>query len=276
MKKITISIISMILITASANAQNTLLDISYMECGYKFTLMADTIKNIKTIKDQHMMLLIGNKYSKFYSYTTFFSDSLRTSMSAIERENMLSTNNAAGMVEFLQKNPLGELYNIYKNYTENTITFTDRLPSRVLYSEPMVKQDWKIINETKEIVGYNCQKATCTFRGRDYVAWFTREIPVNEGPWKFSGLPGLIIKVCDTQERYDFELYAVRKVKKDIVFSKEEGSDYQKISRKEYLKMSRNYIQNPFANIDVTFRRADGTPFIPDQKRYDVMERDIK
>ena len=56
------------------------------------------------------------------------------------------------------------------------------------------------------IAGYQCQKATTFFAGRDYEAWFTREIPVSDGPYKFSGLPGLIVKVNDTGNNYTFEL----------------------------------------------------------------------
>jgi GLPGLI family protein len=147
-----------------------------------------------------------------------------------------------------------------------------------LYSEPVPKQNWKITNETKEIAGYKCQKATCTFRGRHYIAWFTREIPVKEGPWKFNGLPGLIVKIYDTHEHYDFELYSVKKEKKTIVFNdfgELDGVEYYEVSRKAYINMSRNRLKAPFAGQDITFTR-DGTPFTPQARRYDVIERDIK
>jgi GLPGLI family protein len=65
------------------------------------------------------------------------------------------------------------------------------------------KFDWVLINETKKIGDFTCNKATCHFRGRDYVAWYTNEIPVPHGPWKFQGLPGLILEVyTPNQEIY--------------------------------------------------------------------------
>ncbi|MDR1552255.1 MAG: GLPGLI family protein, partial [Prevotellaceae bacterium] len=134
------------------------------------------------------------------------------------------------------------------------------------------KQDWKITNETKEISGYKCQKATCSFRGRDYVAWFTREIPVKEGPWKFDGLPGLIVKVYDTKEHYDFELYAVQKAGKAIIFNTD---GYIKVNMKNYIQMSKNRIKNPFTGQNITFN-VNGYPNSPRQRHYDIMERDIK
>ena len=278
MKHKAIIIIVFLCSIISVNAQKQL-DISYLECSYRFTLMKDTIGKIKTVRSSDMRLLIGNKYSKFYSHTTFLSDSARTSKSRVEREKLFE-NNAIGIIELLKQYPLDESYEIYKDYEKNTIVSTDMIPpsNHVLYNEPIHKQNWKILNETKQIAGYNCQKATCRFRGRNYEAWFTREIPVNEGPWKFNGLPGLIVKVYDIKEHYDFELYMVQKVTKPIIFNYFEILDniqYQEISIKDYIKVKRNYIKNPYAGQSVTFRRSDGTEFIP-QNLYDAIELDIK
>lgn len=57
--------------------------------------------------------------------------------------------------------------------------------------------NWQLLDEFKEISGYRCQKAATTFRGRKYEAWFSSEIPLSVGPWKFSGLPGLILEIYD-------------------------------------------------------------------------------
>jgi GLPGLI family protein len=69
--------------------------------------------------------------------------------------------------------------------------------------EAKPKFNWALINETKKVGNFNCLKATCHFRGRDYIAWYTLEIPVSHGPWKFQGLPGLILEVyTPNQEIY--------------------------------------------------------------------------
>ena len=268
MAKQTITVIILLCFITTATAQQQL-DVSYMECSYRLTFMKDTVAQIKTVKDADMRLLIGDKYSKFYSYMTFLGDSARNSVPY----STLMANNGALFGEYLNKYPQGERYEIYKNLTNNTLIFKDRLPDKVLYKEVVPKQNWIILNETKQIAGYKCQKATCRFRGRDYVAWFTREIPVSAGPWKFNGLPGLIVKIHDTKEHYDFELYSVKKIKKAIVFDKK---DYQEVELKDHIQMNRNRLTNPLAGQDITFTREDGTPFKPNAKRHDVMERDIK
>lgn len=64
-------------------------------------------------------------------------------------------------------------------------------------ADKIYKPKWQIVKEYKTIGNYNCQKATTAFRGRNYQAWFCEAIPVNFGPWKFNGLPGLILEIED-------------------------------------------------------------------------------
>ena len=68
----------------------------------------------------------------------------------------------------------------------------------------------ELTNEKKQILNYNCKKATTSFRGRDFEAWYTEEVPLKNGPWKFCGLPGLIVKVIDTKNIYSFDLVSVK------------------------------------------------------------------
>lgn len=53
------------------------------------------------------------------------------------------------------------------------------------------------VKDSLSILDYKCIKATTRFRGRDYTAWVTKELPINDGPWKFYGLPGLILQIED-------------------------------------------------------------------------------
>ena len=252
----------------SVNAQKQL-DTSYMECSYRLTVMIDTVAKRTRVADPDMRLLIGEKYSKYYSHTIFLSDSARAATP--------STGQVISLPNFGTLSV--EIYEIYKNHIENTITTTELIlvatGSYVLCNEPLQKQDWKILDETKEIAGYKCQKATCSFRGRDYVAWFTREVPVNTAPHKFSGLPGLVVKIHDTKRHYDFELYSVEKVKKPIIFSpfqKLKNIKYHEVSIKDYIRMLRNYHANPFAMAtDMVATNADGTPFTL-KSLFDAME----
>lgn len=63
---------------------------------------------------------------------------------------------------------------------------------------------WELLNETKKINSFNCQKARGNFRGRTYTVWFTNDIPVCLGPWKLNGLPGLILEATDSLNQFQF------------------------------------------------------------------------
>lgn len=98
-------------------------------------------------------------------------------------------------------------------------------------------QRWSLTDETATVLGYKCQKATCHWRGRDFVAWFAPDIPIRRGPWLFGGLPGLILKVYDKDRHYTFEAVSIKRGKQPIIRYAYEG--YRKASRDRYLKLNR-------------------------------------
>ncbi|MEM6515604.1 MAG: GLPGLI family protein, partial [Bacteroidota bacterium] len=69
---------------------------------------------------------------------------------------------------------------------------------------------WEVKQEYKTVSELNCQKAVGSFRGRNYIVWFTEDIPINLGPWKLSGLPGLILEAEDDKGIF---FYRATKVK---------------------------------------------------------------
>jgi GLPGLI family protein len=78
-----------------------------------------------------------------------------------------------------------------------------------IIKEMLPSYSWKIQTETKTMLKVRVQKATVTFRGRDYEAWFAPSIPISDGPYKFHGLPGLILEIGSVDGRFKFEAYAL-------------------------------------------------------------------
>ena len=72
--------------------------------------------------------------------------------------------------------------------------------------------NWTITQDTKEIMGMACQKATGEFKGRVYDAWFCSQLPYSNGPWKLGGLPGLIIEAYDTKKEVVFNFVSFENV----------------------------------------------------------------
>ncbi|PKV52826.1 GLPGLI family protein [Aquimarina sp. MAR_2010_214] len=99
----------------------------------------------------------------------------------------------------------------YKNLKNDLLVFRNTVyKTPYIIEEPIPKIDWKLTSEKKEILNYPCQKAIGEFRGRTYHAWFTDKIPVSTGPYKFNGLPGLILEIQDTEKEISFTAFSVK------------------------------------------------------------------
>lgn len=72
------------------------------------------------------------------------------------------------------------------------------LDESIIVKEDEYKIKWILSSETKKIGSFLCQKATTKFRGRSYIAWYSKDLPLSFGPWKLNGLPGLILEAHDT------------------------------------------------------------------------------
>ena len=56
--------------------------------------------------------------------------------------------------------------------------------------------NWKMVNESRVIAGFNCRKAVGKISDSVYVfAFYTDEITISGGPCSISGLPGMILGV---------------------------------------------------------------------------------
>ena len=107
-------------------------------------------------------------------------------------------------------------------------------PSKPRIYEDNISINWKLQNETKEIQGLSCNKATAKFRGRKYEAWYTKAVPIPFGPWKFHGLPGLIIELSDRKKEVIINLVNLR-------LSEVDEKVYYENGREEWVKMTEFY-----------------------------------
>ena len=126
------------------------------------------------------------------------------------------------------------------------------------YTEQWPLMQWSLQDSTQAILGHRCQKATCHFRGRDFVAWFAADVPIKGGPWKFGGLPGCILKVYDTQHLYEWEAVAIERGTFPICQYPE--SLYPKATRKRIWKLQKEYTENYLNAIGWTSLEGRPTP----------------
>jgi len=101
----------------------------------------------------------------------------------------------------------GGVYDSYFYKNNNIVNFTqDLLKTSFLVEDQLPQIDWELTSEKKEIQNLVCYKAVAKFRGRNWIAWYCPEIPITYGPWKFYGLPGLIVEIKDDSNRFVFNL----------------------------------------------------------------------
>ena len=216
MKKILLIISIAFLILPAVAQEDT--DKATIRCYYLFSQKKKT-GNI-TVKDT-MTLDIGSQMSRYYDVSRVYRDSIFQSIiPGIDPNRIESVSVFKNQEPDFYANSLGDFYRsnaydgiseqIYKNRKNGNITMFDFVSfERYKGNDPVEKLDWTISSDTASFLNYSCQKATLKFRGRNYEAWFSPQIPVNDGPWKFFGLPGLILKVKDTEKQFDFECIGI-------------------------------------------------------------------
>ncbi|MDE5673442.1 MAG: GLPGLI family protein, partial [Duncaniella sp.] len=120
------------------------------------------------------------------------------------------------------------------------------LSSLFVYSDSVPSMEWNFSDEnTDSIMGYDCRKATVEFAGRSYTAWFTPEIPLPFGPYKFGGLPGLILKVEDAEQQFVWEAVGFERTNAPIMeYTYRDGND-KRCTAADVEKTLARYFKSP-------------------------------
>lgn len=118
--------------------------------------------------------------------------------------------------------------------------------------------DWQLYPDTLKIKNYICNKATVKLEGRDCIAWYTPEIPISDGPYKFWGLPGLILKVADTENHYEFSLESFEKYLENPPQRPYQDQKTFEVSYEDYVVISKEAIEKPL----LARNRQGGTKLI--------------
>lgn len=223
MKKL---LFTFLLISAFFSAQNRFI--------YDYKFVTDST-NKADVKSELMYLDISEKGSKFYSREVYVSDSIMTA--TYEKEIKATGSMNVIMKPMMRKGSVR--YKIHKNYPSFDTYSLTRSGMDAYKVWDKRKIQWKILPEKQKIGEFEAQKAVTEFAGRKWTAWFTEELPFQDGPYKFRGLPGLIVKLEDATQSHVFELKAVGKYKEEIQkVSEFVGNDkYIEVNQEQYKKI---------------------------------------
>jgi len=203
---------------------------------YRFQHIKDTTQSGRVTTEDFYLAFNSNK-SIYLSKTKNDQDSIQQ---AILRKAEQENSNVIDMGIVLPTTPdqilaTDQSLSVIKAFNGNNY----------LIKEDFEKISWKIDQETSEILGYKCQKATGKCKGRTYTAWFTTDIPASFGPWKLNGLPGLILEAFDTSGRIKFTCTKIlNQVKLPANISLTIPADAIATTQKDYNRMENAYREN--------------------------------
>lgn len=130
---------------------------------------------------------------------------------------------------------------IYKNHSDKVyIKQTDFMSRTFLIEDQLQINDWKIADETEKVGEYTCKKAILKKGDKDIIAWYTDEIPSNEGPREYYGLPGLVLKVKTGTTI--IEATNITFTKDEVAFQK--PSKGKKVTQEEFKEIRDEKINN--------------------------------
>ena len=215
-------------------SQNTNIRFAY---EYKY---APDSTNIDSTFTELMYLDVLKEGSRFYSRDVFVGDSLMSNaMRGLKGNGSVKLDNTKGKKRDVIKK-------MYPNF--NIITTTNVGLDQYIYEDNR-KINWEISKDQKFIDGFKVQKASAKAFGRNWTAWFTTEYPFQDGPYKFYGLPGIIVKIEDENKGHVFDLKVVKILRPEETWPLETQKNKKKntinTTREKYKEVFSTYRKDP-------------------------------
>lgn len=266
-KTITSIIVCLVAITAIAQTKADI-EVSY-------TMISPNMRTGKLGDTTHQYVLLANtQESKFYSPRTEQIDSLcSTPEGEAKFKEMQRAAVLGGDYDNIPRRD-GSMYVVKSTEPGNIKVYDTAGTEQYIVEEPLENNEWTLVEDSvKNVLGYDCFMATADYHGRKWTAWFTPEIPVQAGPWKLAGLPGLILEADADNGVYSFVATGIQNTVRPItpVYL---ADRYEKISRKDFLKAKRSFLDNPLGQINAKYG-ASGVVVSGDVKFADASEVDL-
>lgn len=243
---------------------------------YEYKFISDST-NVDDVKTEMMFLDTTKDGSKYYSYTVFNSDSIMK----VDLEKQLAATGSINVKSDMRKGNVR--YSVTKTYPDYKINLHRRLGMDSYNISDDRKINWKISSEKEKIGEWNVQKAEADFAGRHWIAWFSTEIPIQDGPYKFRGLPGLIIKIEDKTGSHKMELKGIKNIVGDVDVNVWEAKEIV-VNSRQFQKVIKEYENDPTKGIkqiqmggtSIVLTGKDGTSTKIAKDQEDRMKNQIK
>jgi GLPGLI family protein len=226
-------ILSFIFCTISAQDTENILIRAYYIAKFK------AVKEDTRLRSDEKVLDIGRKKSYFYSRWEERRNELKDSVLA-RGGNFNDILKATSDIPFP-----GQFYSLYRNYPKKGVTtYTDQILMSFVYYETTETPQWTLEKRDTTILNHECMFAQCEFRGRKWEAAYATDIPLNEGPWKLIGLPGLILYAKDSSGIFSFTCIGLKNGNGEVI-KNPDLRKHTKCTRKEMQKLRQESDENP-------------------------------
>lgn len=137
----------------------------------------------------------------------------------------------------------GREYEVFKHMPQKgELTYTDVLHNDFFFSyeEAIPTFAWQLAEGDTTIMGYPCHKAACQYRGRTWTAWYTLDLPFDNGPWKLGGLPGLILAASESRHEFSFVATGIEQLRHAVTFSFQ-PKRYERLTPEKFQNLLQDY-----------------------------------
>lgn len=242
-------------------AKFEILDTTEFIVTYNLSFLQDTLHPL--VRSDIVILQAGKRVTKFYGLKAYMTDLSVTKRAQgktwTEEDKKRFQSAGDGMVD----------YEIFFNLQSDTLISVHHIPFKndyvIRYTERAPKLAWVLTENKKMILDYPCWQAITSYGGRTWQAWYTPSIPHNVGPWKSSGLPGLILQLQDEQKHYVFTGIEITNAREPIKY-------YQRPTREWTKEKWQIFNKRAHLNPLATFNEDGQTTF----HQFDVKNRTQK
>ena len=216
---------------------------------YEYTFKPDTLNKQNVIKEI-MNLDISKEGSNFYSTLLLDKDSIFNAQ--IEQGKKAGTI----MLDARKIKKSEANFIVSKKYPNfETVLHTSFNALNLAVKEDKTIK-WEIIAETKTIEGFKVQKAITNFVGRNWIAWFTNDIQLQDGPYKFSGLPGLILNIEDENGEHIFNIVGIKKQFSRTFINHAKAKEIN-VTESKFNQLWNDYKKDPAKNIKIIHHSSE-------------------
>lgn len=233
---------------------------------YEYTFKLDSLN--RAAADTEVMLLdIKKDGSHFYSASKMVYDSL-------VNEQFLNAGRSSNVSITLPTRN----YKVSSAVTKSYPSFETVLHTHVNLKPYAIKEnrkmEWKILPQHSEIGGMKVQKAQTSSGGRKWIAWFTTEIQLPDGPYRFAGLPGLILSVEDEKGDHQFKFIESKKLAGAPQRSQLDNNEIV-ITGPQFNKLWKEYANDPAKDIRQMLSQEDAQFKMTDKNGKELSHSEI-